>query len=235
MSGALIPVDRLYPHPDNIRTDLGDLTELAKSIQILGLQQPLVVTPHGRFFLVLDGHRRLAAAKLAGIPALPCLAVKPGDTDREIAVMLAAAMHKALTPLERTLAFRVLRRRGLQPADIARRTGYSVATVTSSLLLADLPGAAHDLVASGDLTATAATQMAREVRRAPTSTAHHIGPKVTWFNADHRLASMVRNSCAHDARATLGRIGCGKCWEDAIRFDEREKAADRATRKALSR
>lgn len=235
MSGVSVPLDRLRPHPDNIRDDLGDLTELATSIATRGLLQPLVVAPAGKSFLILDGHRRFAAAKLAGLASVPCLAVRPGDTARDTAVMLAAAMHKALSPLERGRAFKALRRRGMTPAEIARQSGYSPSTVASGLLLADLPPEAHDLVASGDLTATAATQMAREARRAPTSTPQHLGPRVTWLNTDHKLASMVANSCAHDGRTRIGNVGCGQCWEDAIRFDERDKAARRAEGKALSR
>lgn len=235
MTGVSIPLDRLRPHPDNIRDDLGDLTELATSIATRGLLQPLVVAPAGKSFLILDGHRRYAAAKIAGVPAVPCLAVKPGDVARDTAVMLAAAMHKALTPLERGRAFRALRRRGLSTAEIARQSGYSAATVASGLLLADLPPEAQDMVATGELTATAGVQMAREVRRAPSSTPQHVGPRASWLNPDHRLASMVRNSCSHDGRLRIGGIGCGQCWEDAIRFDERDKAARRTEGRALSR
>lgn len=235
MSGVSIPLDRLRPHPDNIREDLGDLSELAASIATRGLLQPLVVSPTGKSFLILDGHRRYAAAKLAGVPALPCLAVRPGDSARDTAVMLAAAMHKALTPLERGRAFKALRRRGLMVSEIARQSGYSASTVSAGLLLADLPPEAHDMVAAGELTATAATQMAREARRAPSSRPHHTGPRQTWLNADHRLAQMVRNSCSHDGRTRVGGVGCGQCWENAIRFDEREKDARRHTGKALSR
>ena len=40
-----IPVSDLYPHPDNPRTELGDLTELADSIKAKGILQNLTVIP----------------------------------------------------------------------------------------------------------------------------------------------------------------------------------------------
>jgi ParB family transcriptional regulator, chromosome partitioning protein len=236
MTAAMVPVDRLHPHPDNIRTDLGDLTELAASIRARGLLQPLVVTPAGDKFLVLDGHRRLAAARLAGVAALPCLAVKPGDVERDTAVMLAAAMHKALEPIEQAAAFNRLRRRGMTIVEIARRTGYAPSTVSSRLLLAELPAEALEMVAAKTLTVKEATGLAQQMRHTSTGTAHFHTPKTTWFNADHPLASMVANSCGHtDTRIRIGGIGCGKCWEDAIRFNERDKVAHRAAGQAVTR
>ena len=43
-----IPIEKLYPHPDNPRKDLGDLTELAESIKEKGVLQNLTVVPRGR-------------------------------------------------------------------------------------------------------------------------------------------------------------------------------------------
>ena len=69
-----LPVDKLFPHPDNPRKDLGDLTELADSIKANGIFQNLTVVPADdsyETFTVVIGHRRLAAAKLAGLSEVP--------------------------------------------------------------------------------------------------------------------------------------------------------------------
>lgn len=57
------PVEALAPHPDNPRSDLGDLTELARSIKAQGVLQPLLILPAGEDgrHRVVAGHRRLAA------------------------------------------------------------------------------------------------------------------------------------------------------------------------------
>lgn len=77
-----IPVDQIYPHPDNPRKHLGDLGELSDSIKKNGIYQNLTVVPlksklkpnmklNG--YTVIIGHRRLEAAKLAGLTEVPCV------------------------------------------------------------------------------------------------------------------------------------------------------------------
>ena len=70
-----IPLKMLEPHPDNPRKDLGDLTELVESIKANGIMQNLTVvaSPDPDLFRVVIGHRRMAAAKLAGLTEVPCV------------------------------------------------------------------------------------------------------------------------------------------------------------------
>lgn len=79
-----LPVNQLYPHPDNPRKELGDLSELAASIRANGVLQNLTVVPRmvtgeitGKSwqdgYTVIIGHRRLAAAKEAGLKEVPCV------------------------------------------------------------------------------------------------------------------------------------------------------------------
>ena len=69
----MIAIDRLHPHPDNPRKDVGDVSELAASIRHSGVMQNLTVVPFGVGYRVVIGHRRLAAAKEAGLTELPCM------------------------------------------------------------------------------------------------------------------------------------------------------------------
>ena len=72
-----ISVSDIVPHPENPRKDVGDVTELADSIKANGIMQNLTVVPHeedGRHcYRVIIGHRRLAAAKAAGLEEVPCV------------------------------------------------------------------------------------------------------------------------------------------------------------------
>ena len=77
----MIPVAKIWKNPDNPRRDLGDLDELVSSIKANGVLQNLTVVPKigevsgkwdGETYMVVIGHRRLAAAKLAGLDAVPC-------------------------------------------------------------------------------------------------------------------------------------------------------------------
>lgn len=70
-----IDINLIDQHPENPRKDLGDLTELANSIKESGIHQNLTVVKKGKHFeryTCIIGHRRLAAAKLAGLTEVPC-------------------------------------------------------------------------------------------------------------------------------------------------------------------
>lgn len=85
------------------RRDMGDLKALAASIKAHGLQVPLVITlpPQpcnpGEGFIVLDGRRRLEAAKIAKLETLPCIVAEDSNPD----ISLILNTHRLnLSPLE---------------------------------------------------------------------------------------------------------------------------------------
>lgn len=70
---------------ENIRRDLGDLEELATSLAEHSVLQPLIVTKTARGFELVAGHRRLEAAKIAGLTEVPVRIV--GADENQIAVL----------------------------------------------------------------------------------------------------------------------------------------------------
>lgn len=146
---AYIPVSKLYPHPDNPRKDLGDLTELAESIKANGVLQNLTVVPNmvvgeisgdvwQRGYKVIIGHRRLAAAKLAGLKELPCVVVEM--TEREqMSTMLTENMQRSdLTVYEQAQGFQMMLDMGDTVESIAEKSGFSTSTVRRRVKLLDL-------------------------------------------------------------------------------------------------
>lgn len=109
-----IPVKKLWQHPDNPRKDLGDVTELAESIKVNGVLQNLTVVPligeitkkwDGESYRVIIGHRRLAAAKLAGLEELPCVVVEMSERE-QLSTMLTENMQRSdLTVYEQAQGF----------------------------------------------------------------------------------------------------------------------------------
>ena len=95
-----LPLDKLHPHPDNPRKEIGDVTELADSIKSKGVMQNLTVVPAKDGYTVIIGHRRCAAAKLAGLKEVPCVIVEMSDRE-QVATMLLENMQRVdLTPYE---------------------------------------------------------------------------------------------------------------------------------------
>lgn len=136
-----INVNQLEPHPDNPRRELGDLSELAASIRKSGLLQNLTVVPSPDDpdkYRVIIGHRRFAAAKIAGLAELPC-AIEEMDAAEQMATMLAENMQRSdLTISDQVYGVQMMLNLGESCKDITDRTGLSETTVRKRAKLATL-------------------------------------------------------------------------------------------------
>ena len=219
-----IRTEQLLTNLANVRDHLDGIDELAASIRSNRILQPLIVNDQAGSLIVTDGHRRLEAARRAQVPVVPCLVTLDADERQVVTTMLAAAMHKELRPIEQGRAFKRLRDQGVTTADIARSTGYSVAVVSNRLLLLELPAEAQDMVEQDHLTIAAATDLVKQVRAGLSGSAAVKAPKARWLGPTHTLAPRVELLCDHhETRQVLGTVGCGQCWEQAIREHEREQ------------
>lgn len=145
-----IKIERIYPHPENPRQDVGDVTELAESIKAQGILQNLTVIPWLDVYpekpapaagavVVVIGHRRLAAAKKAGLAELPCV-VTTMDRKTQISTMLLENMQRAdLTIPEQAHGFQLMMDLGATVEEISEQTGFAARTVQRRLQIAKLP------------------------------------------------------------------------------------------------
>jgi len=131
-----IKITDLYPHQKNPRRDLGDLTELAESIKARGVLQNLTVVPHVSQkglkltgYLIVIGHRRVEAAKLAGLTELPCV-IAEMDEKTQISTMLLENMQRCdLTMVEQAEGIQMMIDLGGSVKSVSERTGLSETTV----------------------------------------------------------------------------------------------------------
>lgn len=130
-AAAMVPVNKIQFHPRNIRTDLGDLRELAASIKAHGVLQPLLLHRCGAMLQTVDGHRRLAAARMAGRATVPAMIVDQLRDDEVIDKALATGLHKAdITKAERHDAvLSLMVEFGHPAAELAERYGVTEATI----------------------------------------------------------------------------------------------------------
>lgn len=110
---TFIPVGRLLAHPENPRKDLGDLTELTDSIRTKGILQNLTVVPVDAdnlytSYTVVIGHRRLAAAKAAGLESVPCVVTSMSYQEQIETMLLENMQRNDLTVYEQALGFQQL-------------------------------------------------------------------------------------------------------------------------------
>lgn len=133
-----IDINLIDQHPENPRKDLGDLTELANSIKESGIHQNLTVVRNGERFTCIIGHRRLAAAKLAGLKEVPCH-VAEMDYRTQLSTMLVENMQRAeLTYIEQADGFQMMMNLGETVESIAEMSGFSKETVKHRLEIAKL-------------------------------------------------------------------------------------------------
>lgn len=218
-------VEQLTANPANVRENLGDLTDLARSIHEQGVVEPLIVTEHPEHgYLLVDGHRRLAAGLLTGLHTYPAI-IRHGVTDpaEQTILMLTTDVHKrAFKPMERANAYSSLRNRGLTGAEIARQVGVSLATVQAYLNLLHLDGQTAEKVDAGELPVTRAVEIVVETRQADRVAASRPlrgRPRAAYFGLDHPLASTAAAHCRRQDRHRpgYGGVACGSCWEAVIR------------------
>lgn len=136
-----IAIDKLHPHPDNPRKVLGDIDELAESIKASGILQNLTVVPMNddwTEFTVIIGHRRLAAAKQAGLTELPCAVVEMTEKE-QLSTMLTENMQRSdLTVYEEAKGCQLLLDLGDTVAEVAEKTGFSESKIRRRVKLCEL-------------------------------------------------------------------------------------------------
>jgi ParB family chromosome partitioning protein len=148
-----IQLSRIHPHPNNPRQSLGDLTELAASIQQSGILQNLTIVPKdpARYktlieskraykddYIVIIGHRRLAAARQAGLDTVPCTIVCM-DEKAQLSAMLVENMTRTdLTLAEQAHGIQLMLDMGETIATVSAKTGFSESTVRNRVKLAAL-------------------------------------------------------------------------------------------------
>ena len=135
---VMIPIERLYPHPDNPRKVLGDLTEIADSIRAKGVFQNLTVVPHEDGYRIIIGHRRRAASELAGLTHLPCVIVDMTPKEQVETMLLENMQREDLTPYEQAQGFQMMIDMGDTVDEIVQKTGFSKKTVKRRLKMAEL-------------------------------------------------------------------------------------------------
>ena len=119
--------------------DQESLQELADSIGVQGIVQPIVVRPEGSHFELVAGERRWRAAQLAGLQKVPAV-IRKLDSKAAAAIGLIENIQREdLNPLEQAQGFlRLIEEFDLTHQQVADSVGRSRAAVSNLLRLLDL-------------------------------------------------------------------------------------------------
>lgn len=156
---AELPVGSITVNPRQPREHFDEqaLAELAESIGIVGLLQPIVVrtTSSGEHdYELIMGERRWRASQMAGLDVIPAIVRDTGDNDLLRDALMENLHRQQLNPLEEAAAYQqLLQDFGATHEQLAGRIGRSRPHITNTLRLLNLPPAVQRRVAAGVLSA----------------------------------------------------------------------------------
>lgn len=151
-----IEISRIRTNPNQPRKtfDPDALAELAGSIQVHGIIQPLIVEEIAdKAYVVVAGERRLRAAKIAGLKTVPCLVRTFSAMQRIEVALIENIQRESLNPVEEARAFQYLiTTQEIKQDELAVRLGKSRPAITNSLRLLNLPPNMLDSLEKGEIT-----------------------------------------------------------------------------------
>jgi ParB family chromosome partitioning protein len=152
-----VAIDRIRANPRQPRSEFDEtaLNELAASIRVQGIIQPLLVRPDGDGgYELVAGERRLRAARIAGLREVPVVVREVSDRESLELALIENIQRNDLSPLDEAAAYQhLLDDFGHTQEEIATRVGKSRPAVANALRLLRLPEPIKQEIARGRLTA----------------------------------------------------------------------------------
>lgn len=135
-----------------IAFDEEDLNELANSIKMYGVLQPLILRPIGDKYEIIAGERRYKASSLAGLTEVPAILVNLDDqTSAELAI-IENIQRKDLTAIEEARSYKKLLDIGnLTQDQLAAKMGKKQSTIANKLRLLNLVPEAQDALLNNSI------------------------------------------------------------------------------------
>lgn len=149
-----IPIDLIDPSALQPRSffDEVKLQELAQSISVNGVVQPLLIRRKGARFELVAGERRWRAAQLAGLEKVPAVIRNVSDDKVLELALIENIQREDLNPIEEAQAYKkLIDTVGLTQETVAERVGRDRSYVTNYLRLLRLPSDLQELLQKGRL------------------------------------------------------------------------------------
>ena len=144
-----IAISDILPNPDQPRKDFDQqaLNELADSLLVHGLLQPVLVRPVGEHYCVIAGERRLRAAKIAGFTKIAVIVQVCSDQEMAERALIENIQRANLNPVEEGFAYaRLIEEHGMTQELVAQRVGKARTTVANLLRVTLLPNVVLELL-----------------------------------------------------------------------------------------
>lgn len=151
-----IDLDLIEPNSEQPRTRFDDdgLNDLAQSIKINGIVQPIVVRKKGGKYEIIAGERRWRATQRAGLRKIPAIIKDVADEKLLELALIENIQRQELNAIEEAKAYKnLIEKIGLTQEMIAERVGKNRTVVTTCLRLLKLPKDIQSLVETEKISA----------------------------------------------------------------------------------
>lgn len=143
---------RINPRQPRKHFAQAHIEELAASIRVSGVIQPLIVRQAYPGYELIAGERRLRASKLAGLTKVPVVVRKSTDLDQLEVALVENLQRQDLSPVEEALGYERLQKEfNLTQEEVAKKVGKDRTTVTNLLRLLKLPANVQQMIQRGEL------------------------------------------------------------------------------------
>jgi len=147
-----ININEIYPNPNQPRKtfDQESLNELAESIRVHGLIQPIIVNKMDDGYLIIAGERRYRASKLAGLTEID--AIVKNYSDRQIAEIsiIENLQREDLNPIEIAKSLqKLMQEYNITQDQVASRIGKNRSSIANYIRLLNLYPEVIDMVEKG--------------------------------------------------------------------------------------
>jgi ParB family chromosome partitioning protein len=137
-----VDIDLIEPNAKQPRTRFTDknLEELAQSIRINGVVQPILVRKRGARYQLIAGERRWRASQRAGLQKIPAVVREVADEKLLELALIENIQRQELNPIEEAKAYKnLIESIGLTQEMVAERVGKNRTVITTCLRLLKLP------------------------------------------------------------------------------------------------
>ncbi len=151
-----IPLEKIIPNKSQPRSYFGDqaLSELAQSIESLGIIQPITVKKHDDKFLIISGERRFRASKIVGLKTIPAYVRLADDKELLEMALVENIQREDLNAIEIALTYqRFLEELEMTQEQLSQRIGKERSTITNAIRLLKLPPVIQDAIRNGIISA----------------------------------------------------------------------------------
>jgi ParB family transcriptional regulator, chromosome partitioning protein len=151
-----VNISDISPPQNVVRSVMHDVDELARSINRIGLLQPMIVRSNETHFEIVSGNRRFEACKILGLKKILCHIVELDDRSAFEVSMIENVQRHTLTPIEEGLAFkRYVHEFGWGGiSELAQKVCKSPSYISRRIKLVDLPQKILDLISQSAVNIT---------------------------------------------------------------------------------